>query len=308
MESDVRAGIDMHQAVLRYAEVEQYEARRRLLRLGSCDFAFDVAEEVFRAEEPEYLETVAEAVGDVFAGSFASRLDVLVHPLDCYSFFVPLPAGLEEAERTRRLRQEASLLTQTKAGEGLHLTNERLYSETSEEGEEREWFHVLGIEERTRDRLARIAKGLPRADFRPRLSMHGIASVIAALARSRAVTGPPEEPAFTLAVGWYPSHTEYTLCRGADWYFSHHTPAGSPTDCAYFAVTLLNRLELRPRAVERIYLYGNEVDASQFRLLQSIFGVEPERLNAMYAIDLETEHFTSSFNAEAYAACLGGTL
>ena len=305
MESDIRAGIDLHQALLRYAEVEHYGSRHRLLRLGSCDFAFDVAAEVFRTDEPEYLSTVAEAIGDVFAGSVATELEVLVHPPDCYSFFTPVPAGMEASERRQRLQREASLLTRDDAAETLHLSEELLYTDTLDE-EQVEWYHVLGIEGRIHERLGRILEAVPNLPYRPRSSMYGVTAAMGALYAREA--GKEALPSYTLTVGWYPTHTEYTVCQGSNWYFSHYTPAGSPTDCAYFAVTLLNRLELLPRVIQRIYLYGQEVDVSQFRLLQSIFGVAPQRLNAMHVVDQKAEHFTASFSAEAYAPCIGGTL
>ena len=306
MKSDIRAGIDLHQALLRYAEVEHYGSRHRLLRLGSCDFAFDVAAEVFRTDEPEYLGTVAEALGDVFAGSVATELEVLVHPPDCYSFFTPVPVGTEASERRQRLHQEASLLTQDNATEALHLTDELLYTETLDE-EQVEWYHVLAIEERIHKRLGRILEAVPDLSYRPRSSMYGVTAAMSALYAREAEKEEPL-PAYTLTVGWYSTHTEYTVCHGSNWYFSHYTPAGSPTDCAYFAVTLLNRMKLLPRVIQRIYLYGQEVDVSQFRLLQSIFGVAPRRLNAMHIVDQKAERFTASFNAEAYAPCIGGTL
>ena len=312
MESEVRASIDLHQAVLRYAEVEQYGSRHRLLRLGSCDFAFDASEEIFRADEPEYLDTMTEALGDVFAGSVASELNVLLHPPACYSFFAPVAVEVEEAQRKERLQQEASMLIQGQAEDELYLADTPLYEETLDD-EQVTWFHVLGIKQAIYERISRLMKVLPQAACRPKLSMHAVAEAVAALRNRQPVPDPDDEPSadasgYTLSIGWYPTHIEYTLCREKEWYFSHHTPAGSPTDCAYFSVTLLNRLELLPRVVERIYLYGSEVEVSQFRLLQSIFGIEPQRLNVMHVVDLETENFTASFDAEAYAPSVGAVL
>ena len=42
METPARAGIDVYGSALRYVELERFGARYRLLRLGRCDFDFDI--------------------------------------------------------------------------------------------------------------------------------------------------------------------------------------------------------------------------------------------------------------------------
>ena len=56
MDVRARAGIDIYGTVLRYAEVEQRGPRYRLLRLGSCDFDFDIAEAVLQGNPPGFFK------------------------------------------------------------------------------------------------------------------------------------------------------------------------------------------------------------------------------------------------------------
>jgi len=80
MDVRARAGIDIYGTVLRYAEVEQRGPRYQLLRLGSCDFDFDIAEAMLQASSPEHIEALTDALNDVFEGSIAARLHVTLHP------------------------------------------------------------------------------------------------------------------------------------------------------------------------------------------------------------------------------------
>lgn len=310
MESEVRASIDVQQEVLRYAEVECYGEQRRLLRLGSCDFSFDAAKELSEGGNAEHLDTMAGALEDVFAGSSVRRFNLVLHPPACYSFFTPVPAGFSASERKQRLQEEASLLAQAHAGTTLRLTEDALYQETLEE-EQVTWYHVLVVEEGLWKRLQHLLGNVPSLEHRTMLSMQGAAQAVTMLAQKGPPRERPRSPAeapYTLALGWYPTHVEYTLCREGSWYFSHYTPSGSPTDCAYFAITLLNRLELMPQAVNQLYLYGNTVDVTQFDLLEQIFGIEPERLSALHLVDVNPERFSVRFSPEAYATCIGAAL
>jgi hypothetical protein len=303
MDAHARAGIDIHGSVLRYAEVEQYGSRCRLLRLGSCVFDFDLSAEVFRTASPEHLETVAEALGDVFAGSVASELHVALHPPGGYAFFAPLPEALPEAEREERLRDEAAFLIGT--GEALRVEPTPVYTEPVD-GSVVAWFHVLAIPEWVHARLEQAFHALPRVHYRLVRSMQAAANTIDRIER-REPADRSRAP-FSLAVGWYETHTEFTLCRNHRWYFSHHAAVGSPADSAYFAAMLLRRLRLAPSDVGRLFLYGSDVDPAQFSLLQTLFPVAPERLNPLQLVDLDPGSLTASFDTEAYVPCIGATL
>ena len=66
MDVRARAGIDIYGTVLRYAEVEQRGPRYQLLRLGSCDFDFDIAEAMLQASPPEHVNLLF--LNDTFGG------------------------------------------------------------------------------------------------------------------------------------------------------------------------------------------------------------------------------------------------
>lgn len=303
----VRAGIDVHGTVLRYAELEQRASRYRLLRLGSFNFDFDVAAAIREAAHPEHLDALSDALGQAFGPSTATRLHVVVHPPHSYSFFTPLPGGADKEDRKQRLLREAALLTRSRTPHPLRLTADPLYPETLDDENTVEWYHVLALHERMHIRLDRLLRPLPPAHFRVMLSMHAVANAIGRLEQRTDASAPREAP-FTLAVGWYPTHVEYVLCRNGHWHFSLYTDAEPPTDCAYFALLLIQRLHLTPDEVGQLYVYGTPRPLDDFASMQESFALAPEWLDPLRLVDVDADQFTPADDLSAYVPCLGAVL
>lgn len=308
MDIRARAGIDIYGTVLRYAEVEQRGPRYQLLRLGSCDFDFNVAEAVLQARSTEHVEAVTDALNDVFEGSAATRLHVTLHPPTCYSFFTALPVEIAKEERKQRLLREAALLTRSEVPQPLRLTADPVYTETLDDGMAMEWYHVLALDEQLHARFDRICRMLPQSHHRMTLSMHAIANAVERIERRGEESQRGQRAPFSLALGWYPTHVEFTLCRHARWYFSHFSEPASPSDCAYFALALTDRLGIKQQDVGRIFIYSGFKNVDAFEDLADIYAAHPESLNAMQLIAMDRDSMAASFDHEAYAPCLGVTL
>ena len=302
MDALARAGISIDGKTLRYAEVEHYGVHRRLLRLGSCAFDFEVTPQMLHDGEAAHLKTVSEALRDVFSGSVASELRVALHPPSCCSFFSPLPAELTEAERQPRLRREAALLLQEEADVPFHLRTDALYDETLSDGTAVAWMHALALPRSTHGRFDGLLRGLPTKRYRFGLSTQGAAAVAA-----RAEPEAAERP-LTVTIGHYPTHLEYALLDRGTWRFGYHTASGSPVDAAYFTVALLERMGRTPGEVRQVYFYGVDVPVEDADVFSQVFGHAPKRLSPVAAVEVEEGSLTSQFNAEAYAPCVGVTL
>ncbi len=307
MDAQARAGIDIHGSELRYTEVERYGSRRRLLRLGSCDFDFDVAREVLYVDGSPHLEVISDALRDVFAGSAASTLFVTLPPTGCYSFFTSLQTGLTSEERNERFQQEVALLAGSDTSRAIRTTADALYTELLPDGRNVEWFHVLGVEENVYKRFDLVMAALPQVNYRIRVSMQGAASVLAHTEEALKGAGR-NHGLYVLAIGMYASHIEYTLFYNGKWYFSRHSAATTPADCAYYSVATLKRVGLTPADVEHVYLYGIRYGDEDLSILQAIFHKEPEWLNPIQVVDLDPDSLASGFDAEAYVPCIGAVL
>ena len=300
----VQAGVDLYESTLRYAEVERNDQHYRLLKLGSCEFDFTMADALSNSSQPMYLETLAEALSDVFAESIASDLHIVFHPSDCYSFFTPLYVDLTEEQRKYRLQEEATLLTTNSTPVPLHLTADVVNTETLENGRVVEWFHVLGVEERVHKHLTSVLDVLPHSSFRFNLSTRGTANAIEQMALRENIE-PRPDAAYTMAIGYYKTHIEYALCRQNRWFFSHHADSNAAVDSVYFALALLRRLHIDRSQVGQVFIYGEDIEGEVFSVLTEVFEHTPEVLNPMEVVTLDKKSPGMHFTAEAYVPCIG---
>jgi hypothetical protein len=308
MSDAVSVAIDMYGPVIRYAEVELRDGPARLLRLGSCDFDFNAAADLLGTDAPRHFDSVVSALQDAIGSTEASKLVVCVHPPDSYSFFTPISAELPVKKRREQLYQQAALLTGTRDPEGLDLTSKTVRTEQDSEGDAVMWVHVLAVPAAVDERIAALADALPVRDYQWVSSPEAAARV----AGQTELTGITQEQAlrpFTLSIGEYDSHTEYTLSRDRQWFHSHHTrEADTPADRLYFAIGLLNRLDVPIRGVGRIFVYGQDPDLSAYKPFETIFGVPLESLDALAVLDANRDGFGPEFDSGSYAPSVGASI
>lgn len=344
MEARAQAGIELLGTSLRYAEVEAYGPERsgrqeeghakgghRLLRLGSCDFDFDVARVLWEAgseaaSEPfdRQIATLGEALADVYEQTAAEELRVAVHPSQAPSFFAPAPAEASEADRRERFRREAQLLThvgapaseasaQTDASEDFHLDARKLSAENEADGQAPQ-FRVLALDGATHARFQQVMERLPVRSSRWVASTEAAAQGAAALQRRRAeergASPRSDGRAFTLAVGRYPGHLEVALARGGHLRHALHAPGATPADAAYFAAALLQRLDVAPSAVEDVFVYGLDVGVPEetFASLGRLTGTQPQLLDICPVLGLDPDRLAKDFDAGPYVPCVGAAL
>ncbi len=303
MEHPAFASIDLSWATLRYAEAVHHPDGVRPLRLGSCDFDFDITSELLHEEDPEHLNVVTQALADVFTGSQAEPLRIVVHPPSAQSFVTVVPADLAAPERTERFRQEAALMAGTGPEASLHVTASTIFADTHLDVEP---VQVLAVPAAWHTRFETVVAGLPHSDVEWMLSTEAAARVMA----------PPHDaasagsaPSIGLVVGAYPEYTEFGLLRNGHWYYSHHVDAEEPMDATYNVMALLDRLEIPRDAVTHIGLYGLGISANAFAPFETVFGVAPEVIQPFGALGIDPDTVEESgFGAGAYVPCIGAVL
>jgi hypothetical protein len=317
MSESTVVAIDIQGARLRFAELQRAENDRRLRRLSERQFAFDAAGDLFHADTPEHLRRITDELGDVLQAGAADEMIVLVHPNDAYSFFTPLSAELSVRDRKRQLVQQAALLTGTRSADELHLDSQTVRTAEDAEGNPVMWVHVLALPEAVHARVGEMASVLPVDRYRWMISTEATTYATARVELTdvtqtlpAAVTQEQALRPFTLAVGQYEGHTEYTLARDRQWFHSLHTEeADTPEDRTYYAAALLNRLEIPLKAVGRLFLYGHRTDPSGHAPLRTIFDVDPDRLNPVETVvDERSDTERPAPDVGMFVPCVGAAI
>lgn len=309
-----RAGIEIYGRVMRYAEIElsprgaNGEApTRRLVRLGACDFDFDVADALLTLVGPTHLDTITTAVREIFEGSKAPVLRAVVHPWNSTSFFSPLPAGMPPSERFEQLRQEAAMLSDASVARPVRVKATPVRIEMQPDGRETHWHHVLRLPDGIHARVEHVARDFSAAaeeGARPHEFVDATgaaAAVVAHLVRGR------DGDSFALALGVYGDRMEYALCQGSTWHFGHHAEAGALEDGAYFGAALLDQLGVSPSSVDRLFLYGDDVDSEAVSGVEDLIGIDAEALNPL-GVFRDVRSGTDPYALSAYAPVIGALL
>lgn len=321
-DSRFRAGIELAGHTLRYAEVELGPRQRnldtlaaapgpRLVRLGACDFEFDVAGAILDPAGPTHLETVATAIDEIFDGSTAERLCVAVHAWHATSFFSPLPAGMPAADRFEQLRQEAAMLSGARLARPVRVSATPLRLETRPDGRAYHWHHVLRLPEAVHARMAHVARRLGDGAGHAFVDASGAAARVAVGLRPerehKMEVETPDDVPYAMAVGVYGDRFETALCRGSTWHFSHWAEAPADSDATYFGAALLERLGIAPGGVRRLYAYGDAPGRGAVAAFETLLATEAQPLDPLRLFRLVRSQ-ADPHALSAFAPCVGAAL
>lgn len=273
----ISAAVHIQGPTIRYAEVERDGSAVDLRRLGHETFGEDVTQVLWGDESPEALDEIAAAVGQFFEGSEASAVALVVHPLDVYSFFMPLSGGLSVEERDRRVAYQAALVTNTRSPDALHTVLRPVRTATG--GEETvSWVHVLAVPQEVEARARTLFAEVAGETTGRILSSEAAAQLMGDPKDEE--TGGEGEQEYRLAIGQYAGHTEYTVTRGSAWHHAHaaqHAPTAE--DQAYYAAGMLNRIGVAPDEIGRLVTYGADTDVGSGEVFGAVFGHAPAALD-----------------------------
>ena len=299
------ASIAFYGKTLQYAEVERKAgASPTLLRLGHCEFDFDLEKTLSKAGDTEHLHSLTDALREIFAQSAATNLNIAVHPSVCTAFFTPLPEDTSREARRNLIQKQVQRLNSFDAAYPPMILSE--FIRTEDLGETQvDWFHVVRIDHEMAARFEQLTMQLPVKQYRFFTTTRCVARILDAFRNMPSETYV-QNP-YILAVGWYPGHIEYTLCNAHGWFFSCFNRINLPSDSAYFVASLLKRLNIPPRKIGRLLLYGHEPTPSHFAPFQGIFQSPPEPLNPFMSF-AQAKNLGQNVAATAYAPCVGAGL
>lgn len=308
MNEPASAAIHIQGSSIRWAEVVHRDGAKELRRGGQQTFEVDVMA-VLRGEagDANTLERMQALLEEELAGSEAPKIHVVVHPLDVFSFFTPITAELSERDRMRQVVQQAALVTGTRSPDALRITPQTLRTVEVEEGNRVEWIHVLAVPKGVKSRIEELVGGLSPEDHIQWVSTEATARCMGFIETKE--TPPPELESrpFRLAIGQYPTHSEFSLTRAQSWHHAHTAEVTRPSNILYYAVGFLNRIGVPLREIGRLYLYGTDLNQEPSPLFDEIFGFTPTLLDPsgvfnQFSAEVEGE------SASGYVPCLGATL
>ncbi|PEN08306.1 hypothetical protein CRI93_04100 [Longimonas halophila] len=189
-------------------------------------------------------------------------LHVLVHPPAALTVQAPLQSTASASACRRALMQQAALLTGARRAQALQLSMTTIDAPLPAPAS-MQWYRGLVLPHAAHARASEWAEAI-NADH-------------IAIANSAARTcdaSASRQHGWHLGVGCHSSHTEYALWHSDSCAYLYYTPlASTPTDRAYFAALLLNRLRLSESGIAAVWTYGPA--AQHAAMMPPIAGVQP---------------------------------
>ncbi len=302
MSDRIRSGIDFNGPRIRYCEVEEGRSGLKLLRLGSCDFDFD-AEEAVLSGLSRSLETVGEAVGDVFSGSRSTDVSVVLSPASVISFFSPVSNRVTDEEKQHQLEVDTMILGGRSGA--LSVVAEPVSSEVGGDEESVTWYHVAAVPTSVRHHLSSVLTRFDGAAHHFVTSMQAAARVAgrieARAARSTAGAG-------AAVVGLFASHIEIALLRSSQWLAGATFPATHPSDLAYAILNLAGRANIDASTIGRVHLYGDALQDSAVASVEAVVAADVQRMNPLELVQGGPAEEPEDFDPSDYVSCVGATL
>lgn len=305
MSQSISAAVHIQGSTIRYAGIVREDKALDLQRLGHRTFEFDVTRTLWEKEGgPNALDRVGKAAREALDGLTPSSLRVIVSPLDVFSFFMPVAADLSKQARKRHATHQTALVTGARSPDTLHIALQSVRT-TEKEGEAMEWVHVLAMPRSAAERMDALVASLPGSDSARMVSSEAAARLVGRIESSGSAA--PSDP-YTLAMGLYPTYTEYALIYDREWHHAHAAQeARSLENRVYYAVGFLDRIGIRPSEIGRLLVYGPDVNPVPDDSFEAVFDCRPALLDPSAVLRRIPERSREEAPT-VYVPCIGGAL
>ena len=295
MKNPTVAALHIQGRRLRYAEIADTAEGPSVVTLGQHVLEADLTPAILGVDG-EGAQEGLDRLGEVREALSAKRGRVVVPPSAVYSFFVPLPAEVAPRERRQHVLQQTALVTGMGTVTDLHVASSGVRPAREQDGRPYEWVHVLAFPEEARTRF--------QAAFELQEEWAWMISSEASVQVPRA-DGPEASAPFSLLVGEYDTHTEFSLVREAKWHHAQYTEASEHSeDLGYSLRSFLNGLDVSPAAVGELAAYGDPTTSAHRSVVEAELGREATVLNPFASLMGEEEEEDPS----AFVPCIGAAL
>ncbi|NNE69229.1 MAG: hypothetical protein HKN29_02570 [Rhodothermales bacterium] len=290
MGAQASAGIAFSDRALRYAEVQESERGFRLLRLGQCDFDFDLNRSLTDPHADQERAIIGEALVEALGTSDSRRIRAALHPPLCRSFFSahsgedPVPA----------VSFEAGLLGfANESGNGIG-------ADAAAQSGDTELLHVTSIRPVVLENLGAIVADLQAEDAQAVSALRASAEVVR-LGGVNLVDG-----LCVLAIGYFDNLFELALLDRTGWRYATHA-RGLPSleDSVFHITETLGQMNWTPAEVSRVLCFGS------LRVPEAIEVLFPGRvqvMNPLSLLELDPDSLDPDYAAAEFVPSVGAAL
>jgi hypothetical protein len=292
------AGVEFVGNLMRYAEVEYDGDSHRLLRLGNCEFEFDASEVVYSGGFPQRIETIQNALQDVFRDTTSSAFRFALPSSALTRFESLVPSEAQESVARAQIGFETHLMSGGEAegdvfpGEPYQKFNPLVTG-----------YAVHHLSQRISERLRVLCEIFPEQTKSHLPSANASVRTFRKLMELGQVsTGN------VLLMGCYPEHTDYIALADGIPVKMITRRTLSDTDRAYFGYEAIHRLPTPGFLRPMVYLYGHTALQPLLGVMAQDVGENVSVLNPGPIVELDESRFEKDFPIQAFVPCLGASI
>ncbi|MFT5515213.1 MAG: hypothetical protein ACI80V_001335 [Rhodothermales bacterium] len=291
MAAQTSAGIAFSDRALRYAEIQETERGFRLLRLGQCDFDFDLNRTLSDPGAVEERKIISEALVEALGQSESRRVRAALHPPLCRSFF----SAHEGEDPVPAVSFEAELLGFANDADGGGIG-----ADAAATAEGAELLHVTSIRPAVLQNLGVIVAELHAEDAQAVSALRASAEIVR-------LAGIEAQPGgCILAVGFFDNLFELAALDATGWRFATHARGlPDPADAVYHLRESLNILGWGLGDVSRVLSFGSLPAPDT---LESLFSGKIQVINPLNLLDLDPESLDPDYSAAEFVPSVGAAL
>ena len=306
MRPEIKASIEFSNHLMRYAETSNTELNQSVLkRLGTCEFDFNLVRALSGATGLGQLRAISDSLEDVFGASNADTLNIVLNPQICDSFVTMAPASIDGDQLRDQIHYEGELLRSDSGIDWGEVRFEPIRRQIIGD-QELIWYHVIRVSSHVVARLESLLIHLPIPDY----SLTTTYRSVGALIENSLVHRQPVDSssAYIVALGCYKSHLEFSVVDGDEWFYGHSNADYGVKNPSYYTASILKMLDLPPKEIGNIYLYGDHAIMPDALNFEKVFRYTPSKIDPFAAFQPTPQNSSIEFDSEEYAACLGAAL
>ncbi len=285
------AGIAFSDRALRYAEIQQTDKGFRLLRLGQCDFDFDLNRTLTDPGSSAERAAIADAIREALGKSSTRRIRAALHPPLCRSFF----SAHEEGNPVPAVTFEAELLGFASASQSGGIG-----ADAAGRSEDAELLHVTVMRPPVLENLGTILADLEAEDAQAVSALRASAEVVRI--GGRRLRGTEH----ILAIGHSEGLLELSIVNAQGWRFATHVRGLPHVDDAVHQVTgVFKTLEVPLTEVVQVLTFGSMPVPTT---LQTLFQGKTKMLNPLALLDLDRDSLDPDYSAAEFVPAVGAAL